>query len=159
MVIGNPWKEKVAQFYKTGERSFKKNRNDILFSLQPAQGLHDQPIPDWIVEFLNDKASDNYCVHFRIHPSYQSLKKYVERRLIDIDNSKYVLDDAKYPIELIFKNMKFHITAFSTTCLISSDLGIPTAVFGVDALNYYRRDIKEKNCIGAMEVQCLSLTS
>ena len=54
------------------------------------------------------------------------------------------MDDAKYPIELIFKNMKFHITAFSTTCLISSDLGIPTAVFGADALNYYRRDIREE---------------
>lgn len=153
VVVGDPWKL-VANGLFERKRINNQNKKNVMFSLQPPQGLHAEPIPDWVIEFLESNASDSYYFYFRIHPSYQNLIRYTKSRLKGIKFSKYELDDAKFPIESELGKIDFHITAFSTTCLISAEFGIPTAIFGADARGYYNNELidgKFHFCDGSLE--------
>lgn len=112
----------------------------VLFTMQPAQGENFEPIPDFIIDFLNGNPADVVFL-FRKHPNDPYAQKYYEKRLKDVPASLHKFDNASENVIVTLKNITHHVTAYSSCCYEAELFGIETFLFGWDAFDIYEDDI------------------
>lgn len=139
---GYPW----MQFYK----NILNKMNDpestqnkiILFTLQAPDGEHKNVIPDFVLNYLKSNLGENVKWIFRCHPNYHGCIEYVSKRLKAINIKKYIISSGKRALYEDMLSATHHITACSTCCYEADAFGIPTMLFGKDAITIYKEEIK-----------------
>lgn len=120
-----------------------KHRLKVVFTLQPPSGEHQEPIPDFIVDFLMaHESSQGISFTFRCHPNFKGCLQYIKDRLKSIGESQYVISRGDSLLYDDFLSATHHVTAFSSCCYEAEVFGIPTLLFGSDALENYEDEIK-----------------
>lgn len=114
---------------------------EVLFTLQPPSGEHQEPIPDFILDFLEVAAYKSVSFNFRCHPNFKGCHDHILTRLKSISEDRYRVTSSKSILYNDFLTATHHITAFSSCCYEAEVFGIPTLLFGADALENYEDEI------------------
>ena len=140
---GYPWIDYYRRhILKIDNRIFDKGMSkSVLVTLQPTQGDNIEPLPDFIIEFLNQKPKDIHFT-FRCHPGLRDGADYCSRRLSAISNSLYSIDDGISNLYDLMIKSTHHITAYSSCCYEASAFGVRTLLYGVDAKSIYANEIE-----------------
>ena len=143
IVIGNSWipfyEKKLKIIHK------KKNQKTILFCMQPPTSKNNEAIPHFIKNFIKSNYFKNYLFIFRFHPNSFVFKQEVENFVKNHKKkSQLKIDYGEYYILDALSNCTHHITAWSTTALEASYLGLNSAVYGQDSRFAFQHYIKKK---------------
>jgi hypothetical protein len=114
----------------------------VLVTMQPPQGGNIERIPDFIIDFLSSNHVKNICFTFRLHPNDAKGKSYCVNRLSLIDPYIYNVDPGKSNLYDAFIKSTHHITAYSSCCYEANVFSVPTLLFGSEAKDIYKDDIK-----------------
>ena len=117
-------------------------KHKVLVTLQPVQGEHEEPIPDFIIEHICSHENDKSQFNFRCHPNFKECISYCELRLKDVPSNRYKITSGESNLydELLVST--HHITAYSSCCYEASAFDVPTLLFGNDALSIYDEEIQ-----------------
>ena len=139
--FGYPW----INFFKTKFKPIRKSdsENIILFSLQPPVGMHYEPIPNFILDYLKYNSKKIIKINFRIHPNWHNWKEYCHNRLLEIDSNKYFFTDNQTDLYTSLIAASHHITAFSSVCYEARLFKKPTLLFGEESKIIYKEKIKK----------------
>lgn len=121
------------------------NSKVILFTLQAPDGDHKEPIPNFVIDFLTSSLSSHVTLIIRCHPNYQGCSQYINERLNGVSQSKYIVSMGLTPLYDDLLIASHHLTACSTCCYEADAFGIPTMLFGQDALTIYQEEINNKS--------------
>ena len=140
---GYPWLEYYREKIMTASQfaSTSSSLKRVLVTLQPTQGGNNEPLPDFIIEFLRTLPNNIYFV-FRCHPNHRNAPEYCTRRLVGIPSSLFEIDDGRPNLYEQIMNSTHHITAYSSCCYEASAFNIPTLLFGPDAESIYDSEIQ-----------------
>jgi len=114
----------------------------VLVTIQPSQGDNNQPIPDFLLDFLRESPRDVFFI-FRCHPNDQLGPEYCRRRLSELPAEVYKIDDGRSNLYDRLMMVTHHITAFSSCGYEADAFGVPTLLFGFDARAIYKDEIDE----------------
>ena len=109
--------------------------------MQGPQGISQEPIPDFIVEFLQDERFSDWRIRFRNHPNFKEGLPYCQKRLAQVDPSRYAIADQKRNLYDEFLEVTHHMTGYSSCCYEAESFGVPTLLFGTEAKSIYEIDI------------------
>lgn len=144
---GYPWMEfyqnKFSKLNKTAGEGNAESKT-ILFTLQAPDGDHKEVIPDFVLKFLKSSLSNDIKFIFRCHPNYHGCTQYITQRLESVRKNKYLVSTGKKALYDDMLLATHHLTACSTCCYEADAFGIPTMLFGTDALTIYQEEIKSK---------------
>lgn len=142
VIGGYPWIEHYMKFeFGSEPKLIKKNKTIVLFTMQPPQGLNIEPIPNFILDLLESKKTNIFII-FRKHPNDKFGEQYYKKRVINIKKELHSFDDGTGNLFDIFGLVTHHITAYSSCCYEAKVFGIETLLFGKDALDLYKEEIK-----------------
>ena len=147
-VGGYPWLGFYKKFVSSihNKDIFEKKKTEynqkILMTLQASQGEHGEPIPDFILNFLNSDKSDSVHITFRCHPNFIGCDNYCVSRLKNVQSEKYKITSGKSNLYDDLLKSTHHITAYSSCCYEADAFGVPTLLFGSDALAIYDEEIR-----------------
>ena len=139
-VGGYPWIDWYRTFINKEAVRPKAGRT-ILFTLQGPQGKSGEPIPDFIVSFLQDDRYSDWLIRFRNHPNFTTGLDYCARRLSSVDRRRFEIADQNRNLYDEFLGSTHHITGYSSCCYEAESFGVPTLLFGEEAQSIYEADI------------------
>lgn len=142
IIGGYPWLDFYRSYIwneKTVNSQGKKKR--VLITLQSPQADNNQPIPQFILDFLRERKNEVYFI-FRCHPNDQNGAEYCRRRLSEIPSYLYNIDYGQSNLYDQLIRASHHITAYSSCCYEASTFGVPTLLFGADARAIYSDEIE-----------------
>jgi hypothetical protein len=139
-VGGFPWIDWYRTFINPSVAGAVSEKT-ILFTMQGPQGKSQEPIPDFIVSFLENPRFSDWRIRFRNHPNFKEGLGYCQKRLGQIDPSRYVIADQKRNLYDEFLEVTHHITGYSSCCYEAESFGVPTLLFGEEAKSIYETDI------------------
>lgn len=142
IVGGYPWLDYYRQYiFNTTTLANQGKKKRVLITIQSPQADNRQPIPNFMVDFLRDSSSDVHFL-FRCHPNHQSAAEYCRRRLSELPPDLYDIDDGRGNLYDQLISATHHITAYSSCCYEAAAFGVPTLLFGADALTIYSDEIE-----------------
>jgi hypothetical protein len=139
-VGGFPWIDWYRTFINPSVAGSVSEKT-ILFTLQGPQGKSQEPIPDFIVKFLQNKRFADWRIRFRNHPNFKEGLGYCQKRLAPVDPSRFTIADQKRNLYDEFLEVTHHITGYSSCCYEAESFGVPTLLFGEEAKAIYETDI------------------
>lgn len=140
-VGGFPWLDFYRNFLSQEEAGLLKPGCIVLVTLQPPVGLHTEPIPDFLVEYLSSPHSHGKRFIFRCHPNDRGRIDYCKQRLEGISAEIYTISDGVSNLFDALLKVTHHITAYSSCCYEADAFGVPTLLFGSDARDIYAEEI------------------
>lgn len=143
-VGGYPWIGYYKDFLflpEAQEKGRSSSSRRILFTLQPPAAGHTEPVPDFIIDFLNSHRATDWRLIVRCHPNFQDGLRYCSERLRSVPSDRYELQDGTSNLYDELLSVSHHITAFSSCCYEAQALGIPTLLFGEEARTMYAEEI------------------
>lgn len=142
IIGGYPWLDYYRQFiWNETTASSKAKLKRVLITLQSPQADNNQPIPEFILDFLRERKNDVYFI-FRCHPNDQNGVEYCQRRLSEMPRYLYNIDDGRSNLYDQLMRVSHHITAYSSCCYEAATFGVPTLLFGADARAIYSDEIE-----------------
>jgi hypothetical protein len=139
-VGGFPWIDWYRTFVNPSVARSVSHRT-ILFTMQGPQGISQEPIPDFIVKFLQDGQFSEWRIRFRNHPNFKGGLAYCEKRLASVNPSRFAISDQRRNLYDEFLEVTHHITGYSSCCYEAESFGVPTLLFGEEAKSIYEADI------------------
>jgi hypothetical protein len=119
-----------------------ERKRRILVTTQPSRVGNIEPIPDFLIDYLqSDSTGLNHFV-FRCHPNDSKGLAYCQYRLASISESLYSIDDGKGNLYDKLLQSTHHITEYSSCCYEADNFGVPTLLFGQDAKVIHSEEIE-----------------
>jgi hypothetical protein len=140
-VGGFPWLDFYREFISPVTAFNSKHDRRVLVTLQPPAGGHVEPIPDFIIEYLSSGFSAGAYFTFRCHPNDRGRRAYCQRRLKSVPADRFAISDGTSNLYDDLLQATHHITAYSSCCYEADAFGVPTLLFGHDALDIYGEEI------------------
>lgn len=140
VVGGFPW----IDWYRTFINPTSSRRTQdkiILFTLQGPQGANEEPIPEFIVDFLKNGLNSDWRIRFRNHPNFAAGLDYCSRRLSGVDSHRFETCDGSRNLYDELLECSHHITAYSSCGYEAEFFGVPTLLFGKEARRIFETDI------------------
>jgi len=112
----------------------------VLFTLQAPCFDTKQRIPVFVTKFL-ERENPDVIFNIRRHPNdpgdMNELRDLKKRRL----QTRYTISDSSEDLIHSLDNSTHHLTRFSSVCIDADKRGIPTLLFGEEALEFYPTEI------------------
>jgi hypothetical protein len=140
-VGGFPWLDFYREFISPVTAVNARHDRRVLVTLQPPAGGHVEPIPDFVIEYLCSGLGAGTYFTFRCHPNDRGRREYCQRRLKNVPSDRFVISDGKSNLYDDLLQATHHITAYSSCCYEAAAFGVPTLLFGRDALDIYSEEI------------------
>jgi hypothetical protein len=149
-VGGFPWLDYYREFIAEPGRNGKRDSAGagagcrVLVTLQGRAGVHSEQIPNFLVEYLSSGSDREAFFTFRCHPNDRQCVEYCRVRLGGIPSQRFIIDDGTSNLYDRLLQSTHHITAFSSCCYEADALGVPSLLFGTDALAIYEEEIRSR---------------
>jgi len=149
IVGGYPWHEFRDEILKSARTvEFRKHnsimKKRILVSLQPPTLSSNSRIPKFVQEFMQSDASNDFQINFRVHPNDRAAAEEVRSLGSISSRAEYWFSDTSQDLVSTLRQSDFHITAFSSVCYDAMSCGVPSLLYGQEAIEYYKDEIASK---------------
>lgn len=142
IVGGFPWLDYYRQHISSKTVSdYEEVGKRVLITIQSPQGDNNQPIPDFLLDFLRESPRDVSFI-FRCHPNDQQGLEYCRCRLSELPVELYKIDNGCTNLYDSLMMATHHITAYSSCSYEADAFGVPTLLYGVDAKAIYKDEIE-----------------
>ena len=139
------------------ENKKKQKAIKLLFTIQPPQGDNLDPLPDGLIDLLisknnilPEKDKRNFFVRIRLHPNAaEKLENYLKLKLgkIYFHKNLSITSNKNHHLYKDFKWATHHLTCYSSCSLEAISFGLPSAVYGKEAMSIFEDEIKNKQLI------------